>query len=162
LGLSGEPSDLIPLPTMPYNVRPVELPLDIEECRTAIWRCKGNVSRAAELLKVPATRLRHFIKRSPYLERELRESLEQLADRAEEIVDEALNDEEDKGRRDQMARFVLGSQVARARGWGNGQAQPGMKINNTNGGVIVVQWEDGTKFDGKPQAEGPVIDHESD
>lgn len=160
--LSGDiPHDLVPLPTMPYDVRPVELPLDIEECRTAVWRCKGNISRAAVLLKVPSVRLRSFVKRSPYLEREVKEALEQLADRAEEIVDEALNDEEDKSRRDQMARFVLGSQVARARGWGNGQAQPGMKINNANGGVIVVQWEDGTKFDGHEPSEGKTIEHES-
>jgi hypothetical protein len=134
----------------------VELPLDIEECRTAIWKARGNVSRAAEFLKVPSTRLRYFVGKSPYLTRELRESLEIHVDRAEEIVDEALNDEEDKARRDQMARFVLGSQVARARGWGNGTAQPGMKINNANGGMIVVQWADGTQFNGQ-EIEGEIV-----
>jgi hypothetical protein len=134
----------------------VELPLDIEECRTAIWKARGNVSRAAEFLKVPSTRLRYFVQKSPYLTRELRESLEIHVDRAEEIVDEALNDEEDKARRDQMARFVLGSQVARARGWGNGTAQPGMKINNANGGMIVVQWADGTQFNGQ-EIEGEIV-----
>jgi len=141
---------------MPYDQRPVELPLDIEECRTAIWKARGNVSRAAEFLKVPSTRLRYFVQKSPYLTRELRESLEIHVDRAEEIVDEALNDEEDKARRDQMARFVLGSQVARARGWGNGTAQPGMKINNANGGMIVVQWADGTQFNGQ-EIEGEIV-----
>lgn len=150
------PQDLIALPTMPYDQRPVELPLDIEECRTAIWKARGNVSRAAEFLKVPSTRLRYFVQKSPYLTRELRESLEIHVDRAEEIVDEALNDEEDKARRDQMARFVLGSQVARARGWGNGTAQPGMKINNANGGMIVVQWADGTQFNGQ-EIEGEIV-----
>ena len=103
------PTDLVPLPTMPYDKRPVEIPLDVEECRTAIWKAKGNISRASEYLKVPSTRLRNFVEKSPYLKRELRESLEIHVDRAEEIVDEALNDEEDKSRRDQMARFVLGS-----------------------------------------------------
>ena len=150
------PQDLIALPTMPYDQRPVELPLDIEECRTAIWKARGNVSRAAEFLKVPSTRLRYFVQKSPYLTRELRESLEIHVDRAEEIVDEALNDEEDKARRDQMARFVLGSQVARQRGWGNGTAQPGMKINNANGGMIVVQWADGTQFNGQ-EIEGEIV-----
>jgi hypothetical protein len=153
------PQDLVALPTMPYSQRPVEIPLDVEECRTAIWKAKGNISRAAEYLKVPSTRLRYFVGKSPYLTRELRESLEIHVDRAEEIVDEALNDEEDKARRDQMARFVLGSQVARARGWGNGQAQPGMKIDN-KGGMIVVQWADGTKFDGQ-QIEGEVVQDQS-
>jgi len=116
---------------------------------------KGNVSRAAEYLKVPSTRLRYFVEKSPYLKRELRESLEIYVDRAEEIVDEALNDDEDKSRRDQMARFVLGSQVARQRGWGNGQAQPGMKIDN-KGGTILVSWADGTKFQGH-EIEGEVV-----
>ena len=151
------PQDLIPLPTMPYDKRPTELPLDVEECRTAIWKAKGNISRASEYLKVPSTRLRTFVEKSPYLKRELRESLEIHVDRAEEIVDEALNDEEDKARRDQMARFVLGSQVARQRGWGNGQAQPGMKIDN-KGGTIVVQWADGTHFGGSETIEGEIVD----
>jgi hypothetical protein len=149
------PLDLMPLPTMPYSERPVELPLDIEECRTAIWKAKGNVSRASEFLKVRSTRLRSFIDKSPYLKRELRESLEIHVDRAEEIVEEALNDEDDKSRRDQMARFVLGSQVARQRGWGNGTAQPGMKIDN-KGGMIVVAWADGTQFQGQ-EIEGEVV-----
>jgi hypothetical protein len=136
------------------------MPLDVEECRTAIWKAKGNITRAAEYLKVPSTRLRNFVDKSAYLKRELRESLEIHVDRAEEIVDEALNDEDDKSRRDQMARFVLGSQVARQRGWGNGTAQPGMKIDN-KGGTIVVQWADGTHFGGQDnnnEIEGEVID----
>jgi len=149
------PDNLTRLPTMPYDTRPVELPLDVEECRTAIWLCKGNISKSAEMLKVPSARLRIFVNKSPYLSREVRESLEIHVDRAEEIVDDALNDTEDKARQDQMARFVLGSQVARQRGWGNGQAQPGMKIDN-KGGTIVVQWEDGTKFGGQ-QIEGEVV-----
>lgn len=157
MSLDNVPRDLVPLPTMPYNVRPVEIPLDVEECRTAIWRCKGNISQAAGLLKTTSVRLRSFVERSPYLRREVKESLELYVDRAEEIVEEALNDEEDKSRRDQMARFVLGSQVARARGWGNGTAQPGMKISNEKGGMIVVQWADGTKFDGQ-QIEGEVVE----
>jgi hypothetical protein len=160
MGDSQFPNNLVPLPTMPYSERPVEMPLDVEECRTAIWKAKGNITRAAEYLKVPSTRLRNFVDKSAYLKRELRESLEIHVDRAEEIVDEALNDEDDKSRRDQMARFVLGSQVARQRGWGNGMAQPGMKIDN-KGGTIVVQWADGTHFGGQNsdnEIEGEVID----
>ena len=131
------------------------LPLNIEEARTAIWRCRGNVSEAAVLLKVTSLRLRSFIRKSPYLTRELEEAKEQLVDIAEGVVEEALTDDEDKSRRDTMARFVLNSSVARARGWGSG-ANPSMKINNS-GGTIVVQWEDGTKFSG---AEPEIIDAE--
>jgi hypothetical protein len=131
---------------MPYTERPVELPLSMEECRTAIWRCKGNISEAAQLLKITSLRLRTFVRRSPYLMREMEEAKDQLVDIAEGVVEEALTDEDDKSRRDTMARFVLNSSMARARGWGSG-ANPSMKINNT-GGTIVVQWEDGTKFAG--------------
>ena len=140
------PQDLVPLPTMPYSERPEQLPLEIEEARTAIWRTRGNVSEAAVLLKVTSLRLRSFVKRSPFLVRELEEAKEQLVDIAETVVEEALTDEDDKSRRDTMARFVLNSSIARSRGWGSG-ANPSMKINNT-GGTIVVQWEDGTKFAG--------------
>ena len=149
------PVDLIPLPTMPYSERPEMLPLEIEECRTAIWRTRGNVSEAALLLKVTSLRLRSFIKRSPFLLREMEEAKEQLVDIAETVVEEALTDEEDKSRRDTMARYVLNSSVAKARGWGS-SANPSMKINNA-GGTIVVQWEDGTKFSGN---DSPVIETE--
>jgi hypothetical protein len=53
-----EPTDLMPLPTMPYDERPMSLPLDVEECRTALWRVRGNVTEAAKLIKVHPNRLR--------------------------------------------------------------------------------------------------------
>ena len=144
--MSQLPEDLRPLPTMPYDERPIEIPLDVEECRTALWRCNGNVTEAATLLKITPLRLRTFVNRSPYLLRELSEAKEQIVDTAETIVREALTDDEDKSRRDQMARFVLGSSMAKTRGWGSGTT-PGVNINN-KGGTIVVRWEDGTQFGG--------------
>lgn len=152
----GLPANLQPLPTMPYDERPVELPLDIEECRTAIWKASGNVTKAAEFLKCPSNRLRNFVRKSQYLSREMEEAREQLVDTAEDNVREALEDEEDKARRDQMSRFVLGSQFARSRGWGGG-AGPSVKVDNKSGGMVVIQWEDGTSFGG---AEPPTIDGE--
>lgn len=158
------PLDLMPLPTAPYDVRPDSMPLIIEECRTAIWRAKGNITEAAKILKVSSSRLRSFVSKSPYLTREANESREQLADKAEQIVAEALDDE-DASRRDQMARFVLNSGFARQRGWGSGG---GTKVNiQNNGGKVVVGWEDGTTF--SPQAPettsaysgGKTIDHEA-
>lgn len=152
--MSHEPDDLIALPSMPWNERPLELPLDIEECRTAIWRAKGNITKAAEILKITSGRLRRFVQSSPRLTMELNESREQLADRAEEIVAEALEDVDDPQRQDQMARYVLSSQ-GKARGWGNGNGG-GVKINN-NGGTIHVSWGDGSAI---TQNEPKVIEHE--
>ena len=151
--MSQIPDNLRPLPTMPYDERPVELPLDAEECRTAIWRCEGNISQAAQLLKVTSVRLRSFVNKSAYLMREAQEAREMLADTAEMVVREALTDEEDKSRRDQMARFVLGSSFAKQRGWGSGNI-PSLNVNN-KGGTIVVRWQDGTRFEG---ADPNVID----
>ena len=51
------PADLVALPTMPYSERPLELPLDTEECRTALWMVSGNVTEAAKLLKISRKKL---------------------------------------------------------------------------------------------------------
>ena len=142
--MNSLPDDLVSLPTAPYSERPVSLPLDTEECRTALWLCRGNITEAAKVLKITSLRLRNFINKSPYLSAEVQEALDQVVDVAEQVVYEALTDEEDSGRRDTMARFVLGSQGKR-RGWGSGQG-PGVNIKNGAGGTIVVQWADGSTF----------------
>jgi len=138
------PQDLVPLPTAPYSERPVALPLVNEECRTALWMVRGNIMEAAKLLKVTPLRLRQFVAKSPYLTAELQEAKDQLVDISEAVVFDALTDEEDKARKDTMARFVLGSQ-GKSRGWGHA-AGNSVNIKNSVGGTIVVQWADGTNF----------------
>lgn len=147
------PGDLLPLPTAPYAERPIALPLDIEECRTALWLARGNVTKAAEIIKVSSGRFRRFVEKSPYLSGELKEVKERLVDIAEDTVYDALTDTEDKGRRDAMAKFVLGSQ-GKARGWGQGSG-PSVNIKNSSGGTIKVAWGDGTKIG--PDVEEAVI-----
>lgn len=149
----SRPTDLVALPTMPYDVRPTELPLDIEECRTALWRSAGNITKAAELLKVSSLRLRAFIRKSPYLSAEAAEAQEQIKDLAEDIVVEALTDSEDAQRRDAMAKFVLLG-PGKDRGYGSGA--PKVTINNQKGASMTIAWADGTSIG--PQA--PVIEHE--
>jgi hypothetical protein len=151
------PLDLQPLPTMPYIQRPIELPLDVEECRTAIWYSRGNITQAAAILKISSGRLRNFVGKSQYLSREVEEAAEQLVDRAETIVSEALDDEEDKSRQDQMAKFVLSSSKAKKRGWGAGSTAA-ISVKNQGSGTIVVGWADGTQF--KPQEETKTIEGE--
>lgn len=152
--MNALPRDLIPLPTMPYDTRPDSLPLDIEECRTAIWRARGNITVAADILKITSHRLRGFVRKSPYLSAQLEEAKEQLKDIAEDVVYQALTDEEDKGRQDAMARFVLQG-IGKDRGWGSGGTK--VQINNEKGGTVVVGWQDGTMF--QPE-DSKVIDHE--
>ncbi len=135
------PDDLVALPTMPYRERPEELPLDVEECRTALWMVQGNVTEAAKILKTTSQRLRRFVKSSPYLTSEMAEAADRMVDIAESNVLDALTDSEDPSRRDTMSRFVL-TNIGKARGWGTGTGG-GLNIKN-NGGTIVVQWADGT------------------
>ena len=155
------PDDLVALPTMPYSERPTELPLDVEECRTAIWMCSGNISKAATILKVTSIRLRNFIKKSPYLTAELQESADRMVDIAEENVLDALTDELDPSRRDTMSRFVL-TNIGKSRGWGS--SPNSLNVKNAAGGTIIVQWADGSTFssDDSKTIEGEVVDDQSD
>jgi hypothetical protein len=151
------PSDLVALPTMPYSERPAELPLDVEECRTAIWMAAGNISKAAILLKITSIRLRNFVKKSPYLSAEMQEAADRLVDIAESNVLDALTDEQDPSRRDTMSRFVL-TNIGKAKGWGSGPAS--VSVKNSASGTIIVQWADGSTFgdDNSKTIDGEVID----
>lgn len=146
-----EPTDLIPLPTMPYDERPAELPLVIEEVRTAIWRAKGNVSTVAALLKVSSNRVRRFIKDSSYLSEELRESTEIILDKAEEVVAQAI-ESGDPTRADSMARWYLAQQGG-GRGYGK-EGSRGPAINLPGKGRMVIMWDDGE------QISGPAIENQ--
>lgn len=152
--MSSIPDDLVPLPTMPYDERPPSLPLDVEECRTAIWRTRGNVTQAAALLKIPSNRMRKFIKNSPYLSEELRESLERLVDIAQDVIYDALTDRDDPQRQDTMARFVAVG-IGKDRGFGSATAG-GVTINAPKGN-ISISWGDGSKISG-PEESAKVIE----
>jgi hypothetical protein len=135
------PKDLIPLPTSPWDERPDSVPLTVEEARTALWLESGSIPKAAIRLKVASSRLRRFISNSPRLLAEQNEAREQLCDKAEENIKEALNDEIDSARRDSASKYVLSS-LGRLRGYGTG---PGKQINiNSEGGNILIQWADGS------------------
>lgn len=138
------PSDLVPLPTAPYDQRPDSMPLNIQECRTALWRASGNITTAATLLKVPSNRLRNFVVKSPFLSAEHKEAQERLVDKAEDVIYNALNDSADTGRQDTMARFVA-TNLGRHRGYGTGS--PGISINAPKG-RINISWGDGSAIVG--------------
>lgn len=153
--MSELPQDLIPLPTMPYDERPAALPLDVEECRTALWLSRGNISEAAKRLKIPASRLRTFVKKSARLTEEVDEARQQLVDIAEDVAYDALTDEADPGRRDQMARFIMGN-LGRERGYGTGAG--GVNINLPKG-RINIQWADGSSLSAQSEPGAKVIEH---
>lgn len=150
------PSDLVPLPTMPYDVRPDDLPLDVEECRTAIWKARGNISEAALYLKVSSVRLRRFVAASPRLTEEQREAQEILLDKSEAQIAAALDDTEDKMRADNAAKFVLTNLGAR-RGYGTKGAAITLNPQGKSG-AFRITWGDGEDIQDTPS--GQVIEHD--
>lgn len=136
------------------------MPLDIEECRTAVWLAKGNVTTAAKLLKIPSSRLRTFIAKSPYLTTELEESREQLLDAAESQIADALVDVDDTARADSAAKFVI-QQLGHRRGYG-GKTPGGITIGKPGAGSsVTITWDDGSELAEVEQPSGMrVIDHE--
>lgn len=100
-------------------------------------------------------RLRTFVRNSPYLSAEVEEAKEQVVDKAESIVVDAL-DSNDPTRQDQMARYVLNSSHGRKRGWGQGSSN--VQID-ARGSKFTISWADGSRFDDKRDAEdAEVID----
>lgn len=128
------PSDLKPLPTRPYDQRPDSLPLDVEECRTALWRNNGIIADAAAELRVTSSRLRAFVKSNSYLQREMEEASERIVDKATRVVVEAL-DSNEPSRSDPMARYVL-DRLGKDRGFTTSVGRNGkVKI-----GDFTIEW----------------------
>lgn len=146
------PSDLVALPTSPWDERPAELKLDVQEVRTALWLNKGNIANTAKVLKVDSGRLRRFVNNSIYLTSEMQEAKEVIKDKAEAVVVEALEDAQDPGRRDSMARFVLSS-IGKDRGYGSG-AGVGVSVNGPKGRMTIT-WDDGSSVVGDNSNESP-------
>jgi hypothetical protein len=63
------PDEFLPLPYFGWLERPLDLPLDIEDCATAIYLKNGDLDAAAARLKVTPARLDRVVCRSPRLTR---------------------------------------------------------------------------------------------
>lgn len=154
----NQPADLIPLPTMPYDERPISLPLDVEECRTALWRTRGNVTKAAALLKTSSDRLRRFVRSSPRLSAEIEECQEQLLDMAEDNLAEALEDE-DTVRKDIATKFVL-KELGGKRGYGSGGKNIVLQPTGSKGALKIIWGDDDDNPVPAHLDDGTVIDHD--
>lgn len=83
--------EFIPLPFYPWDERPPHLPLDHDECATAIHLSGGSLEAASDLLKVPLHRLSRSVRASPRLQRVKSESLSISVEKAESKVLAALD-----------------------------------------------------------------------
>ena len=100
------PDDLVALPKPTWGSFPNNQPLSADEARTLLWRCAGDVGKAARYYKMPPQRLRAFVTHSSRIAAEFHEARERILDRAEEVLFEALFSDDPK-RRDSAARYIL-------------------------------------------------------
>src|SRR4029077_8585341 len=142
------------LPAYPWEVRPDDNPLTVEEVCAALVHSEGNVKIAADRLKVGALILRKFIERSSRARAVIVEMAAQLSDEAQTTLHQALRDP-DTRRVDWATRFILNSQNAKKLGWAStanaedASLHRGPLINLT---LPNVQWADGTVIGPKEAA----------
>ena len=150
-----QPSDIEaefqPLPYYPWDRRPSHLPLDIEECATALYLAEGVIGRAADRLKVEPLKLTRQIARSPRLVRLHAELTALLNDKVHEEYIKAFGSEDDR-RREWAA-----SKVSNTKGFQshplapNGQVSPAVTIGGPTS--ITIHW-------GDPPEGAKLIEHE--
>jgi hypothetical protein len=62
------PDEFLPLAFYPWDSRPETVPLDDDECATALFLSGGDINAAAALLKVMPARLKRAIRKSGQLQ----------------------------------------------------------------------------------------------
>ena len=129
-----------PLPHYPWSSRPSHLPLDIEECATALYLAEGVIGRAAERLKVEPLKLTRLIARSPRLTRLHGELVSLLNDKVHEEYMRAFADE------DSRRREWAASKVAQTKGFQshplapNSQVSPTISLSASGAREITFRW----------------------
>ena len=112
------PDDLVALPKPTWGSFPNNQPLSADEARTLLWRCAGDVSKAARYYKMPPQRLRAFLTHSSRIAAEFHEARERILDRAGRGSSfEALFSDDPK-RRDILQRDTFSPNQLRA--WARG------------------------------------------
>jgi hypothetical protein len=138
------------LPAYPWSVRPDDHPLTLDEVTCALVEASGDVTAAADRLKVGSLTLRKFIERSPRARAVVLEMDHRLADRARRKLIGILNDDEDARRQDWAIRYILNAKMARHLGFAATDSADDA-ANQRNGPVtnIVIGpagWANGEMF----------------
>jgi hypothetical protein len=117
--------------------------ISIELAQQVLAKSWGNIAQAAEALGVPSRDFRFMVRMTPALTAVVEEASELFCDRAEGILRDALESENEL-RRDVAARFVLSGKGA-PRGWTR-PSSPAVTIEQPPR-QITLKWLDGTAFD---------------
>jgi hypothetical protein len=157
---SEHDQEFIPLPFYPFSERPPTLPLDPDECATAIHIAQGDLPKAADLLKVPQFKLEREVRRHPNLARILNEELQIAVSRSRSELLTALDSPSER-RREWAASKILASRIAQNDPFAPAPAQPSaqsasLSLTNTAAGrTLVFRWR--TDAD---ETQPVTIDHE--
>jgi hypothetical protein len=116
--------------------------ISIELAKRVLAESWGNVARAADALGVPSRDFRCFVRTTPALTAVAEEASELFCDKAEIILRDALESENEL-RRDVASRFVLSGKGA-PRGWTR-PSSPAVTIEQPPR-QITLRWLDGTEF----------------
>jgi hypothetical protein len=94
----GVEAEFLPLPYYAWERRPPTVPLDPEECATALYLADGELEIAAATLKVEPLRLIRIIRRTPRLQRLHAELAGLLNDKVHHEYKRAFDSEDDRRR----------------------------------------------------------------
>jgi len=128
---------------------------DAERLRALLIELNGNITKAAERLRVDSAFLRGFVDRIPRLRLTLAEIMERGVDQAVDILYEGLGDQASFQNRFYSAKEMLKSDAGRRRGYGQ-PATHNLEIKPVARGSLEIKWIDPPKHD----LEGPLIEHE--
>jgi hypothetical protein len=140
--ISEHDREFAPLPYFPWDQRPSTVPLDQDECATALHLSQGHLAKAAFLLRVPLFRLNRMLKHSPRLQRVFSESAELIVARAFGKYIDAL-DAEDARRQEWGATKIMQSRAAMGHIFSPAPANSVSTSVTMSAKEIVYSWRDG-------------------
>jgi hypothetical protein len=133
----------------PYPALDDKTPIDVEEAKRALEKCQGNITAAADLMKVHSARLRAFVAEEPVLRGMQAEIIERGVDEAVAILFKGMK-HESYGIRLMAAKEFLRSEPARRRGFGEKGAS--LELTSRAGETLTITWlEPGMEKDEIPK-----------
>lgn len=138
------------LSAYPWDQRPDDHPLTVEEVCAALAETDGSIRRAAALLRVGSLVLRKFVDRSARARAVQREMDNCLLDDARGVLRAAL-DSESHLRNDWAARYVLNSANAKSLGWSPTSASDQASSPSITLIMPPAAWENGETFAAQPK-----------
>ena len=134
--------EFTPLPFYPWDTRPDTVPLDTDECATALHLGQGSLIRAAQLLKTAPHRLARVMRAHPNLARIQNEANELTVAHAHDELLQALSSDSDR-RREWAATKILASRAAQSHPFAPAPTQPSTTQQlslSAAGRSIVFRW----------------------